>query len=147
MADGVIGILSAGSKVEYATTYDGIYTEIVGAESIPEIGGRPETVDTTTLSNLVSQSGIMGLQPVTELDIVFVMESESPTSNYEISKDLETAGSIYFWRITTSADVIVEYKSDVALSYPEITVNDKITFTMHHTAVDGYTASRGIVSV
>jgi hypothetical protein len=147
MADGIIGVLSAGTKIEYATTEGGAYTELVGVESIPEIGGRPETVDTTTLSNLTSQSGINGLQPVTELDYVFVMEPVAVDANYELAKALEDSGSIYFWKVTTSAGLVIEYKSDVTISYPEIAVNDKITFTMHHTAVDGYTANRASVSV
>ena len=36
-----------GSKLEYAESENGTYTRIYGLKTIPDIGGEPNTIDTT----------------------------------------------------------------------------------------------------
>ena len=52
---------SAGIKLKYGATFE-TATAIPGITSIPDIGGEPETLETTTLDNLKYTSYIAGLQ-------------------------------------------------------------------------------------
>lgn len=43
------------------------YTKLIDIKNIPDLGGEPETIDTTTLSNEKTMSSILGLQTLDNL--------------------------------------------------------------------------------
>lgn len=61
-----------GSKLEYSTTENGTYTAIKGLKTIPDIGGTPNTIDTTCLDNIKYETAINGLIPVQSLSLIHI---------------------------------------------------------------------------
>lgn len=57
-----------GSKLEYATTQNGTYTQIYGLRTTPDIGGTPNQIDTTDLDNLRYETAINGLMPAQQYE-------------------------------------------------------------------------------
>ncbi len=51
-----------GTKLEYCETENGSYTQIKGLTSVPDIGGEPNSIDTTTLDNLKYETSKYGFQ-------------------------------------------------------------------------------------
>ncbi len=50
-----------GSKLEYSTTQNGTFIQIIGLKTMPDFGSTPNKVDTTTLDNTKYETNINGL--------------------------------------------------------------------------------------
>lgn len=121
-----------GSKVEYSTTENGSYTQIIGCKTLPDFGSNPNKIDTTTLDNTKYQTNINGLIP--SLDLTYEFNLEAPTANANIKKvvDLEATGLSYFWKVTLHSGIIIKYKSKVKVGIKGGSSEDLETFEMYH---------------
>ncbi len=124
--------ISAGSKLEYATSQGGNYTKIAGLLAIPAIGDEPNKIDTTSLDNEKYETDINALMPAPSLAFNFNLEDPSATANIAVVHNLASTDTVYYWRITMSNGITHEYTSDVKYSFDEVGVNEIANFTMYH---------------
>jgi len=127
--------ISAGSKLSYGTLGTGgalptTWTDLAGCTEIPEIGGAPDTVESTTLDNLVYRSYVKGLQDLGTLDFPFNLESPSASSNINIISGLD-ADTQYGWKITYASGITVTFKSKPSYSFNAVGINEIESFTLH----------------
>lgn len=127
--------ISAGSKLSYGAlgtggAYPSTWTDLLGCTEIPEIGSAPDTVESTTLDNLVYRSYVKGLQDLGALDFPFNLEMPSATSNINVIAGLDQ-DTIYGWQITYASGITVKLKSKPSYSFNAVGVNEIESFTLH----------------
>lgn len=124
-----------GSKLEYSETKTGTYKQIKGLLNIPDIGGEPNEIDTTTLDNTKYETSKYGLMPAVKLPYEFNLEDPSADSNVKLASDLEDSGLTYFWKLTYSNGIVVSYRSKVITDIKGGSSGDLIKFGMYHNPV------------
>lgn len=127
--------ISAGSKLSYGELASGgafpsSWTDLKGCTEIPEIGGAPDTVESTTLDNLVYRSYVKGLQDLGTLDFPFNLENPAAASNINVISGLDE-DTLYGWQITYASGITVKIKSKPSYSFNAVGVNEIESFTLH----------------
>lgn len=118
------------TKLEYSATESGTYEKIYGLRVVPDIGGEPDDIETTTLDNLKFKTAITGLQDIQKYTFEFNMEDPSSTSNFKIASDLEDSGNAYYWKLTLSNGIIISFRSKVTTAIQGGEYGDLIGFSM-----------------
>lgn len=126
---------SAGIKVGYYDETAKKNVNIPGITSIPDIGGEPETLETTTLDNLTYTSYIAGLQ---DLGGSFAFEANFTP---EFMEAVETAGvgKEHTWYIYFPAPLNCNYSwtgAAVKLPVSGVGVNEVVGTTLYVTVND-----------
>ena len=119
-----------GSKLEYATTQSGTYTQIYGLKTTPDIGGTPNQIDTTDLDNTEYETAINGLKPAQQYEFEFNMEDPTANANIKLAVDLEEAGTKAYWKYTLSNGIVIAFQSDVKTTISGGSSGDLLGFTM-----------------
>lgn len=126
--------ISAGSKLSYGPLNNGAFpetwTDLNGCTEIPEIGGAPDTVESTTLDNLVYRSYVKGLQDLATLDFPFNLEVPSAESNINVIAGLDKE-TLYGWQITYASGITIKIKAKPSYSFGAVGVNEIENFTLH----------------
>lgn len=126
--------ISAGSKLSYGELNNGAYPsswiDLKGCTEIPEIGGAPDTVESTTLDNLVYRSYVKGLQDLGTLDFPFNLEIPAASSNINVIAGLDK-DTLYGWQITYASGITVKIKSKPSYSFNSVGINEIESFTLH----------------
>ncbi len=122
---------SIGSKLEYGTTKGTYDKRLYGLLSIPEIGGEPNEIDTTTLDNTEFETVKYGLKPAVKMAIEFNMEDPNTEANINLVYGMEKAKSTYYFKITRGNGITHEFASKVKYGYNEIGVNEIDKFTLY----------------
>ena len=125
MAD---GLLSKGTKLSIKVPPATSFTEIPGLQSVPELGGTPDKLETTTLETS-SKTYINGLLDNGDLEFTFLYDNSTSTSNYRVLKAVQDAG--------TTCDFEVEYPDGTGHAFsgqPSVRMNSAepnavLTFT------------------
>ena len=120
-----------GAKLEYSETEEGTFTKIRGLKTTPDIGGEPNSIDTTDLDNTEFETAMPGLKPVQKYDFEFNMETPTATANIKVASDLEDNDKPYFWKYTLSNGISVKFKSKVRNTIKGGSNGDLNGFTMH----------------
>ena len=115
-----------GTKLEYSETEEGTYTRIYGLRTIPDIGGEPNTIDTTDLDNTEYETNMYGLKPAQAYSLEFNMQDPSAEANIKLASDLEDSGLNYYWKLTYSNGIIVKFQSKVKTTILGGSSNDLI---------------------
>ena len=127
--------ISAGSKLSYGALGAGgampsSWTDLLGCTEIPEIGSAPDTVESTTLDNLVYRTYVKGLQDLGTLDFPFNLEQPATSANINVIAGL-TATTVYGWKVTYASGITVTFKSKPSYSFNAVGVNEIESFTLH----------------
>lgn len=125
-----------GSKLEYSETEQGTYKKINGLKTTPDIGGEPNSIDTTDLDNIEFETAMNGLKPAQKYNFEFNMEDPSAESNIKIASDLEDTKKIYYWKYTLTNGIVITFRSDVKTMIAGGSSGDLIGFTMYLSPVD-----------
>ena len=120
-----------GSKLEYCATEEGNYTQIKGLKTTPDIGGEPNSIDTTDLDNTVFETAMHGLKPAQNYAFEFNMEDPSAEANIKLASDLEDNNTVAYWKYTLSNGIVVSFRSDVRTTIQGGSSGDLIGFSMH----------------
>lgn len=96
------GILSKDVELKYSATSSGTYTKLNGLFEFPDLGGEPDQIDVTNLSD-DSFKYIHGLKDYGSLTFGFIYDGMGSGSNYKILKDLEDAGATIYWQVVIPA--------------------------------------------
>ena len=125
-----------GSKLEYSETEDGEFIQIKGLKTTPDIGGEPNSIDTTDLDNTEFETAMNGLKPAQKYQFEFNMEDPSAEANIKLASDLEDAGKAVYWKYTLSNGITVEFRSDVRTMIAGGSSGDLIGFTMYLSPIE-----------
>ena len=134
----------SGTKLSYSTTESGVYTQIHGITTSPDIGSEPETIETTTMDNLKFKTAIQGLQEVQSYTFEFNMEDPAVESNFKLATDLEDAKTIAYWKYELSNGVTVTFRSKVTTMIRGGSYGDIIGFNMTLSPIDEPEVDLGI---
>ena len=109
-------------------------TEIEGLQSIPSLGGEPERVDITTLSD-ESRHYLNGIKDYGELEFTFLYVPASGTgqsatpSNYSVAR-AAADGTEKTMTLTLRTGVTFTIKGTVSVGLNEAGINEAYTFTL-----------------
>ena len=120
-----------GAKLEYSSTKTGTYNQIYGLKTIPEVGGEPNTIDTTDLDNTEYETSIMGLKPAQSYNFEFNLELPTATANIKVVSDMEDADTDYWFKLTYASGITVLFESKVKTTLTGGSSGDLEAFTMH----------------
>ena len=118
------------TTLEYASSSTGSYTRIYGLRVVPDIGGEPDDIETTTLDNQKYKTAILGLQDIQKYTFEFNMEDPTAESNYKKASDLEDSGNVYYWKLTLSNGLVISFRSKVTTAIQGGEYGDLIGFSM-----------------
>lgn len=118
------------SKLEYSATNGGTYKRIYGLKVIPDIGGEPADISTTSLDNEKYETAILGLMPVQKYTFEFNMEDPAAEANYKLACDIEDSGEAYYWKLTLSNGIVVSFRSKATTAIKGGEYGDLIGFAM-----------------
>lgn len=125
-----------GSKLEYSETENGEYKQIKGLKTTPDIGGEPNSIDTTDLDNTEFETAMNGLKPAQKYPFEFNMEDPSAEANIKLATDLEDKGEPVYWKYTLANGIIVSFRSDVRTMIAGGSSGDLIGFTMYLSPIE-----------
>ena len=115
----------------------GGYTRVYGLASTPDFGGQPNTIDTTTLDNVKSETSVLGLQPAAEVtyEINMMTFADVPSGvqhNLRAVKGLADDKVKAHWVLVKASGVIVEYDATTNISYTADAQQDVEKFSIYH---------------
>ena len=118
------------------TTLGG-YTRVYGLASTPDFGGQPNTIDTTTLDNVKSETSVLGLQPSAEVTyeinmMTFADVPDGVQHNLRAVKGLADDKVKAHWVLVKASGVIVEYDATTNISYTADAQQDVEKFSIYH---------------
>lgn len=119
------------AKLEYGSTKGTYNKRFYGWLSIPEIGGEPNDIDTTTKDNVEYETSQPGLKPAVKFNIEFNMENPNTEANINITHNLAQSKAVQYFKITRNSGITHEFSSKVLYSYNECGVNEIDKFTMY----------------
>ena len=100
------GTSTIGAKISVAESSGGTYTEIPGLQEIPELGGDPEQIDVTVLTDTVKRS-IPGVQDLGDLAFTFLYSKAnylSLTGDGGLKSD-----KVYLWKVEFSDGLVATF--------------------------------------
>lgn len=129
------------TKLEYDTKAfeSGAGTRIYGLTSVPDIGGEPNEVDTTSLDNTKYETSMYGLRPAVKLQYEFNMEDPNANANFNVVSGLEDTGNTYYWVLTYSNGVVIKYRSKVFTDIKATSSGELLKFGMYHAPMEEIT--------
>lgn len=121
------GLHSKGCFLSVAET-SGTYTRIPWLQSIPEMGGEPEGLDTTTLEDAVKTS-IPGLKDYGSLPFTFLYDNANESSNYRVMSRLQESGKAYPFRVEYADGTNFDFTATVSNRTSAVEVDSVLQFT------------------
>jgi len=122
---------SIGSKLEYGTSKGTYNKRLYGLLSIPEIGGEPNEIDTTSLDNTEYETVQYGLKPAVKFAIEFNMEDPNTEANIYLVHQMSESKQTYYFKITRGNGITHEFASKVKYGYSEVGTNEVDKFTLY----------------
>jgi hypothetical protein len=123
------GISSEGTTLGYkADSSATAYTILGYIQEIPEIGGKVDKIDVTTLEDS-SKTYIKGLTDPGDLAFKFIYDNSGATSNFRLLKAVETAGTIVPFEVTYPDGTKHDFTASVSVSMDSTKVGEALTFT------------------
>ena len=133
-----------GTKLSYSATQEGVFKQIKGLTTTPDIGSEPEDIETTSMDNLKFKTAIQGLQDVQKYTFEFNMEDPATEANIKLASDLEDAGQAVFWKYELSNGVTISFRSKVSTMIRGGSYGDIIGFNMTLSPIDEPVIDLGI---
>lgn len=126
------GNSTIGAKISVAEITDGTpgtYTEIPGLQEIPELGGDPEKIDVTCLSDTVKRS-IPGVQDLGDLAFKFLYSKTNYTALTSATTGL-SATTVYSWKVEFSDTLTATFTAIPNVKLGGGGINAALNFTIN----------------
>lgn len=121
------GLLSKDTTLSYK---DGAsYKVLEHLMEVPEMGGDPEKVEVTTLSDGVKKY-INGVKDLGDLTFKFLYDNETADSNFRVLKGLQDADTAAEFKVEYPDGTGHEFKAYVNVKMDAAAVNAAMTFTV-----------------
>lgn len=122
------GLLSKDTTLSYKAS-GSTYTELEHLMEVPEMGGDPEKIEVTTLSDEVKKY-INGVKDLGDLTFKFLYDNETETSNYRVLKGLQDANKVAEFKVEYPDGTGHEFGAFVNVKMDAAAVNAAMTFTV-----------------
>lgn len=122
------GLHSKGCFLSYSEDGGTNYKKINDLQSIPELGGDPESLNTTTLDDAVKTS-IPGLADYGALPFQFLYDNSSETSCFRVLSRLQASGNEYPFKISYPDGTAFSFKAAVSVKTGAVEVDGVLQFT------------------
>lgn len=117
------------SVAEITNGTAGTYTEVLGLQEIPELGGDPEKIDTTTLADTVKTS-IPGVQDLGDLAFTFLYSKANYLALTNSSTGLKSDVG-YSWKVEFSDGLTATFTAIPNIKLGGGGVNTAVNFTIN----------------
>lgn len=114
------------TKIFYKT--DSTFTEIFLLMEIPELGGAPEKIDVTTLSDKTKKY-IPGIKDYGDLVFKFLYDNVDENANYRILKDLDDNGTTATFKIEYPDGTAHQFDAIPSVKLDAGAINGALTFS------------------
>ena len=113
------------------------FKRIYGLSSTPDVGGQPNTIDTTTLDNTKAETSVLGLQPAAEVtyEINMMTFADVPVGvQHNLRAVIAMADDKVkaHWIVVKASGVIIEYDAITNISYTADAQQDIEKFSIYH---------------
>lgn len=122
------GLLSKDTTLSYKADGGATFTVIEHLMEVPELGGDPEKVEVTTLSDTVKKY-INGVKDLGDLAFKFLYDNETTTSNYRVLKGLQDSNEVTTFKVEYPDGTGHEFEAFVNVKMDAAAVNAAMTFT------------------
>jgi hypothetical protein len=122
------GILSKDTKLYYKTATITQFKEIDLLMEVPELGGDPEKVEVTTLSDSVKKY-ISGVRDLGDLQFKFLYDNEGADSNYRVLRGLQENNTLATFKVEYPDGTAHQFDAYVSVKMDSGAVNAALTFT------------------
>lgn len=122
------GISTVETKLKVRQAGETEFTEIEMLMEVPELGGDPEKIDVTTLTDKVKKS-IPGVRDLGDLAFKFLYDNSSESSNYRVLKALQDNEKLATYQILYPDGTAHEFEALVNVKMDSVAVNAALTFT------------------
>lgn len=106
----------------------GAYAELVGVLEIPEMLGKVEKIEKTTLKD-TNKTYLRGLKDPGDLQFKFNFDNSGASTNFRVLKGYDTAGTLVTFKVTYQDGTYIEFDAYVSVNVDSVKPNDKVTFT------------------
>ncbi|GEO70540.1 phage tail tube protein [Levilactobacillus acidifarinae] len=130
--DSAKGLAATGTKLEYAEPGTTDYKEVADIKTVPALGGAPQDIDVTTLSDTRVKQ-IAGIDAASSL--AFSVQYKGPSWNVIHGKSGDRKQ--YNWRVTYADGMQVTFTGSFSIQMGEAAVNGGITYTITVVVSDG----------
>lgn len=126
------GLVATGTKLEIAEPGGTDYKQVADVKTIPALGGAPQEVDVTTLSDTRAKQ-IEGIEAATTA--AFSVQYKGPSWNEVNAKAGDRKQ--YNWRVTYPDGMTSTFTGSFTVQFGEVAVNGALTYTLTVTISDG----------
>ena len=123
----VPGLLTKDITLSYKK--DSSYEVLDGLQEVPSLGGTPDKVEVTTLSD-GSRRYIKGIKDYGDLTFKFLYQNDTTTSNFRVLRGLEESGKIVEWKVNFPDGTGFEFSGECTVAPSDGAVNAVITFNL-----------------
>ncbi|EOH94845.1 phage tail tube protein [Enterococcus pallens] len=126
------GLLSKGTKLGYKSGGGATYTDVKGLQTTPELGGDPEQVEVTDLSDSKKRY-ISGLQDVDTLEFTVLYDS----AVFGALEALQSNDTTADWELAFPDGSKFTFKGQLTIKMGGAEVNGALAFTLSIVVSDG----------
>lgn len=123
----VPGLLTKDITLSYKK--DSSYEVLDGLQEVPSLGGTPDKVEVTTLSD-GSRRYIKGIKDYGDLTFKFLYQNDTTTSNFRVLRGLEESGKIVEWKVDFPDGTGFAFSGECTVAPSDGAVNAAITFNL-----------------
>ena len=116
------------TKISYKSGSATTFTELPYLMEIPELGGAPEKIDVTTLSDKTKKY-IPGIKDYGDLVFKFLYDNETATSNYRVLKGLDDNETKATFKIEYPDGTAHEFDAIPSVKLDSGAINGALTFS------------------
>lgn len=116
------GMAATGTKIGYKSSSGSSYTDIPDLLEVPEIGGEPEKIDTTTLADTVKKS-VPGVKDLGDLAFKFLYDTQ-------MFKTLNGLKGVQSFQVTFPDKMTVTFDAIPSVKMGGAAVNGSLTYTV-----------------
>lgn len=122
------GLLTKDTTLSYKGS-GSTYTELEHLMEVPEMGGDPEKVEVTTLSDGVKKY-INGVKDLGDLTFKFLYDNETADSNYRVLRGMQEANEVSTFKVEYPDGTGHEFNAYVNVKMDSAAVNAAMTFSV-----------------
>jgi len=116
------------TKISYKASSVSAFAEIPYLMEIPELGGAPEKIDVTTLSD-TAKKYIPGIKDYGDLVFKFLYDNSSTSANYRVLKGLDDAGTTATFKIDYPDGTAHQFDAIPSVKLDSGAINGALTFS------------------
>lgn len=127
------GLASVGVTLGYSATIPATtYTDLDGLQEVPEMGGKPDKIDVTTLADSQKRY-IQGLTDPGDLAFTFLYANGATTDAFRVLKGLEVSGALTAFQVGFPDGTKFAFNAYVQVSTASIKTGAALGFTLNLT--------------